>query len=71
MSHVIVKNGNNYDVQSDLISGVVNSNTFSQGVATATATLSSTVDDHTAAIATKVTKDNSGNIESTVKISAD
>ena len=71
MSHVIVKNGNNYDVQSDIISGVVNSNTFSQGVATATATLSSTVDDHTAAIATKVSKDSNGKIESSVTINAD
>ena len=76
MSRVIVKskdaNDNDvYTVQSDIISGVVNSTTFTNGVATATSTLSSTVDGHTSAIATKVSKDSNGVIESSATISAD
>lgn len=70
MSRVLVKNGNNYEVQNDIISGVVNSATFTNGVATATSTLSSAVNDTIAAVETKVSKDANGKLESTVKLSA-
>ena len=62
---------NNGQIKTDALAGFLASTEFSNGVTSATSSMSSSIDDVTAAVATKVSKDSNGKIESSVTISAE
>jgi hypothetical protein len=68
MSRIANDNG---QIKTDALAGFLASTEFSNGVTSATSSMSSSVDNVTAAIETKVSKDSNGKIESGVTISAD
>ena len=68
MSRIANSNG---QIKTDALAGFLASTEFSNGVTSATSSMSSSINDVTASIQTKVTKDSNGKIESGVTISAD